>query len=256
MSSISGISGASSYLYGQIASGNRLTSASRGAAELAISEKQKAQATGYDVGTNNLKSGQNVLNVTDGALSSITDNLQRIRELAIQAKNTTMSGSDRQSIQEEIDQMKQGIQDIATQTQFNTMNLLDGSRGSGIQIAAGSGTDTLTINNSVNTTLDALGIKDFDVTKSFDLTKIDDALKKVSDSRSQAGAQFNRLDNAINYNSYASYNTVAARSRIADTDYSQASSELKKQQTLQTYAIMMQKKQMEMKARSVQNFWL
>lgn len=258
MSSISGISSVSSYsIYGQIASGNKLPSAANGAAELTIAEKQDTQVRGYDAGTNNMQSGKDVLNITDAALGGVTDYLQRMRELALQASNTaTMTDSDRQNIQAEVDQLKQGIQDIASQTQYNTLNLLDGSLGKGLQIATDSNGNSVTINNSVNSTLDALGIADFDVTKDFDLGKIDDALSLVNSQRSQSGAQSNRLDHGINYNSYASYNTLAARSRLTDTDYPKAITELKKQQTLQTYAFMMQKKKMEAEARKMQNFWI
>lgn len=73
--------------------------------------------------------------------------------------------------------------------------------------------------------------------------------------RSLGGAQSNRLDHAINFNSYAAYNTAAARSRLADTDYGKAITEMKKQQTLQTYSIMMQKRKMQDEARRMQNFW-
>ncbi len=258
MSSISGIGSISSYNpYSQIASGNKLPSAANGAAELTIAEKQDAQVRGYNAGTNNLQSGKDVLNITDAALGGVTDYLQRIRELALQASNTaTVTDSDRRNIQKEVDQLKQGIQDIASQTQYNTLNLLDGSIGKGMQLASDSNGNSVTINNSVNSTLDALGIADFDVTKNFDLSKIDDALEKVNDQRSQAGAQTNRLDHAISYNSYASLNTLAARSRLTDTDYPKAISDLKKQQTLQTYAFMMQKKKMEAEARKMQNFWI
>lgn len=258
MSGISGISGVSSYsLYGQIASGNKLPSAANGAAELTISEKENAQIRGYNAGTNNLQSGKNVLNITDSALSGVSDYLQRMRELALQAANTaTVTDSDRNNIQKEVDQLKQGIQDIAKQTQYNTLNLLDGSLGKGLQLATDSNGNSVTINNSVNSTLDALGIADFDVTKDFNLNDIDNALNMVNSQRSQSGAQSNRLDHAISYNAYASLNTTAARSRLADTDYPQAISELKKQQTLQTYALMMQKKKIEDEERKMQNFWI
>lgn len=262
MSSISGISGASSYasynsLYGQIASGNKLPSAANGASELAIAEKQDTQIRGYNAGSNNLESGKDLLNISDAALGGISDYLQRIRELGVQAANTAIvSDSDRANMQKEVDQLKKGIQDIATQTTYNTLNLLDGSRENGFQIAADGNGNSISINNSSNSTLEALGIADFDLTKNFDLRKIDDALNKVNSNRSQGGAQSNRLDYALRYNSYASYNTTSAKSRLTDTDYPQAISELKKQQTLQTYAFMMQKKKMEDEARKTQNFWL
>ncbi len=257
MSGISGISSASSYsLYGQIASGNRLTSASIGAAELAISEKQNTQITGYNTATNNLKSGKDLLNISDAALSGVTDYLQRIRELSLQASNSALlSDDDLQGIQNEIDQMKQGIADIASQTQYNRINLLDGSHSNGFQIASDGNGHSISIHNDSDSTLKALGIADFDVTKDFDLETIDNALNKVSSIRSQGGAQSNRLDFAINFNSYASYNTAAAQSRLADTDFGKAAIELKKQQTLQTYSLMMQKRKMQDEARKMQNFW-
>ena len=258
MSGISGINSAYSYnsVYGQIASGNKLTSAAKGPAEMAIVQEHESQIRGTNAATNNLKSGKDVLNISDAALGGITDYLQRIRELAVQAGNTaTVSDSDRRNIQKEIDQMKQGIQDIASQTQYNTKNLLDGSFQNGFKITSDANGSSVTIQNSANSTLDALGIADFDVTKKFDLRTIDNALNKVNSNRSQGGAQSNRLDYAIHFNAYASYNTTAAKSRLADTDYPQAISEMKKQQTLQTYSFMMQKRKMQDQARMMQNFW-
>ncbi len=151
--------------------------------------------------------------------------------------------------------MKQGIADIASQTQYNRMNLLDGSRSGGFQIASDGSGNSISIQNDSNSTLRALGIADFDVTGNFDISTIDNALNKVSSIRSQGGAQSNRLDYAINFNSYAAYNTTAARSRISDTDYGTSATELKKQQTLQTYSLMMQKRKMQDEARRMQNFW-
>ena len=257
MGGISGINSASSYsLYGQLASGKRLTSASKDAAQLAISEKQNAQIRGYNTATNNLKSGKDLLNISDAALSGVTDYLQRIRDLSLQASNSALlSDDDLQGIQDEINQMKQGIADIASQTQYNRMNLLDGSRRGGFQIASDGSGNSISIQNDSNSTLRALGIADFDVTGNFDISTIDNALNKVSSIRSQGGAQSNRLDYAINFNSYAAYNTTAARSRISDTDYGTSATELKKQQTLQTYSLMMQKRKMQDEARRMQNFW-
>ena len=96
-----------------------------------------------------------------------------------------------------------------------------------------------------NATLDALGIADFDVTGDFDLSAIDDALNMVSSARGDMGATYNRLDYTMNFNSYASLNTTAARSRIEDLDFPQAISDMKKNSLLEEYRIMMQKKQEE-----------
>lgn len=258
MNSISRIGQTSTYsAYRNIASGKKLNSAADGAAALSIVKKQEAQVRGYNAGTNNLKAGQNLLNISDSALGGISDYLSRIRELAVQASNTAVvTDSDRANIQKEVDQLKQGISDIASQTQYNTKNLLDGSFSGGINIGANSEGSSVKINQSVNATLDALGIADFDVTKDFDLNTIDNALYKVNSQRSTGGAQSNRLGYAINFNSYASYNTTAARSRLEDTDYAQAATDLKKKQALSTYSLMMQKRKMQDMTRNAQNFWL
>ena len=245
MSRISAISSTTPYLYGHIASANRLPSAADGAAELAITEKQQAQITGYNTGTKNLSDGISLLNTSDSALGSVTGYLQRIRELALQASNTaTMSHSNRTEIQKEINQLKQGIEKVATQTNFNGMKLLDGSQSNGIQLVANADNDSISVNSSVNSTLKALGIEDFDVTKNFDLQSIDDALSMVASSRSSLGAQSNGLDHSINYNDYASVNLTASKSRMGDTDIAKALTELKHQQTLQSISMMLQKQKM------------
>ena len=258
MSNVSAIHGASnaSSLYGQIASGNRLNRAANGASELAITQKQSAQITGYDVGTRNMKTGQAMLNISDAALDGITDYLQRMRELAIGASNTALlTDSDRQSIQTEVDQLKKGIEGIATQTQFNTMNLLDGSHTQGFEIASDGDGSSVTVNHNVNATLRALGIDNFDVTGNFDIKTIDDALEKVTKSRVELGAQTNRLDHSIRNNGIASYNTMNAMSQMGDTDYPKAISQLKQQQTLETFSIMLQRNAMQNEERRMQNFF-
>ena len=244
MSRISAISSTTPYLYGHIASANKLMSAADGAAELAITEKEKAQITGYNTGTKNLSDGVSLLNTSDSALGSVTGYLQRMRELALQASNTaTMNSTNRANIQKEIDQLKQGIEKVATQTNFNGMNLLDGSMSNGVQLVANAD-NTMTVNNASSSTLQALGIADFDVTKNFDLQSIDNALDKVTSNRSTLGAQSNLLDHAIDYNEYASVNLTASMSRMADTDVSKTLMELKHQQTLQSITMMLQKQKM------------
>lgn len=251
-SSISGVNQAN--LYGQLASGVKLRTAADGAAELGIAEKENIQTRGYEVGSNNAQSGKEVANISDGALSSITDNLQRIRELALSSMNTaTTTDSDRAAYQQEIEQLKQGIADTAEQTTYNTKRLLDGSNTE-FQLAtdANGGSASVT---TVNATLEALGIADFDVTGDFSLDTIDNALKIVSDARGTLGAETNGLDYLQNYNSTASYQHTASASRLEDLDYPQAVEEKKKQETLQQYALLMQKKKQEDEARKSSMFF-
>jgi len=181
--------------------------------------------------TRNAGTASDMLKVSDGALSSITDSLQRIHELGLQASNTAVYGDDElSSIQQEIDQLKDQISSVASNTQFNGKNLLDGSAG-GLHVASGPDVSGSTL-NMPNSALEALGIADFDVTKNFDLSVIEDAINKVSDSRSSLGAQSNALDHVMNFNQYASQQAAASNSRIEDLDYGSAVSDLKKQQIL------------------------
>lgn len=247
MSSISGINSASYADYGKFASGKKVQSATDGAAELSIIEKEDTQVRGYNAGNKNVGAAQDMLKVSDGAMEGITDNLQRIRELAVQASNTALlTDGDRANIQKEIDQLKQGISDIASNTTFNTINVLDGSK-TDFQIATDANGSNKTV-TTANATLDALGIADFDVTGDFDLSAIDKALETVNSSRSSMGAQSNALDYTYSYNSNAALNTTAAKSRLEDLDFPEAISEQKKQETLQEYALFMQKKKQEEEA--------
>ncbi|MCR5055124.1 MAG: flagellin FliC5 [Lachnospiraceae bacterium] len=243
--SISGVgSGYTDYSsYGKLASGKALQTAADGAAELAIAEKEESQARGLDKGTQNAETAKDMLRVTDGAQASITDYLQRIRELAIDASSGLKTDSDKEKIQVEVDQLKQGIADVAKQTQFNTKNILDGTE-TGFNIATDANGNGKTVTTG-DATLEALGIKDFDVTKDYDLNVIDSALEKITTDRAAGGAQYNTLESTINYNNYASQNTTASQSRLEDLDMPKAISEQKKNQLLDTYQTMMQKKQME-----------
>lgn len=248
MSAISGISSTSPYLYGHIASSNRLMSAADGAAELAITEKEQAQITGINTGTKNLGDGVSLLKTSDGAMGSITNSLQRMRELALRATSSILNDSNRASIQKEINQIKDEIDHVASQTNFNGISLLNGSQTNGIGLAADAGGGYINVNNSINSTVDALGLRDFDVTKNFNIDDIDKALDQVSGDRSTLGAQYNKLEYAIDYNGYASENLTAAKSRMGDTDIAKTLMQLQHQQTLQSISMMLQKKNMAQKS--------
>lgn len=245
MSSISGAAG-NSYqnTVSHIASGIKLQHAADGASELAIAEKENAQINGLGMGQRNAEDGKSLLNVADAAMGGIADNLVRMRELAVQASNTAiLSNEDRSMIQDEINQLKQGISDIANNTEFNKKKLLDGSYSDGYIMSGPNGSGlTLDIGDS---TLKALGIEDFDVTGNFSIQTIDKALGMVSSNRSTVGAQSNSLDYTISYNSQAIINLNSAASRLQDTDIAEAASEMDKQNLLQTYQLIMQKKQEE-----------
>ena len=248
MSEISSVSGGAGYYTAAIASGTRLLSAADGAAESAIVEKENAQVNGLNQGKRNAEDVKSLLNVADGATDKIADQLSRMRTLAVQAQNTAvLTDDDRQKIQDEVDQLKQSISDIANNTEFNKKKLLDGSYDGYAQTGANEGQgEQVDIGTA---TLDALGIRDFDVTSN-DPAKnsvniIDNALEQVSNTRGQIGAQYNAMDFTSQYNAIGAENLSSAASRMEDADIAEMASKLSKENLLQTYQLMMQKKQEE-----------
>lgn len=241
--------------YANLSSGYKINSAADDAAGLAISEKLQSQVTTYDTATENAKMGQDMLNVADGALGSLYDSLSRIRELGVKASSSATYSKDELSMMQiEINELKKGIADVAKNTQFNGLKLLDGSMAD-INLATnptGKGQEI----KMVNASLEALGIADFDVTKDFNLKDIDKALKKVSQARSEVGAKSNRLSYTIMSNQNASYNLTSALSGIRDADMAEEISELQKKSLLEQININMQKKRMEQEERKRNNFYV
>lgn len=240
--SISGI-GRTSMDYGQIASGNRINSTADDAAGLAIANNMQKDVNGYDVGANNIKDGIGVANIKDGALSTMQDSLQRIKELSLQASNGLMGAAEKGMIQGEIDQLLQDIERTAVGTRYNEMQLMDGSMAD-MHIAANPDGTGMKIQME-NVTLNALGIDGYDVTGSFDMGKIDAAMERISEVRSNNGAVTNAMEYAYNNNTNMSLELTGAKSRIQDLDMPKAVSELKKEKLLEDYQMGMLKKKME-----------
>ncbi len=218
--------------YSHLSSGKRINTAADDAAGLAIGKKMEAQETGLNVGAQNAKEGMGALNVADGALGGVVDYLQRIRDLALRSMNGLASASDKKYYQNEIKELKNGIESMAKTTSLNEQKLLDGSMAD-MHIATnpdGSGM--------------RIGMANSDVTKDFDLDVIDDAINRVSSQRSSLGASTNRLEHAYNYNTGASLEQLSSRSRIEDLDMPKAISEKKKEDLLSEYRNLMLKKQM------------
>lgn len=240
-------------IYSQLSSGKRINRAADDAAGLAIAQKMKREETGLSVGAQNTKDGMGALNVADGAMDGMMDHLQRIRELGLRAMNGTYSASDREYFQSEIDQLKDGIQQIAKNTTFNEQKLLDGSMAD-MHLATNPNGGGIEIGME-NSTLEALGIADFDVTSgNFDLSAIDSAMEKLSSQRSSVGAYTNRLEHTYNYNTNAHEQQLSARSRIEDLDMPQAISEKKKQDLLDEYKNLMLKSHLNQRSNVLRLF--
>ena len=142
----------------RLSSGLRINSAADDAAGLAISDRMTAQINGLNQAAQNANDGISLAQIADGALSSVSNDLQRMRELAVQSANATNSSSDRAALQQEVAQLETEIDRVATQTQFNGINLLDGSfTAQQFQVGANSG-QTIAISSIASARASALGV--------------------------------------------------------------------------------------------------
>ncbi len=205
----------------KLSSGYRINRAGDDAAGLSISEKMRSQIRGLDKASSNAQDGISAIQVAEGALNETHSILQRMNELATQAANDTNTSTDRTAIDAEMDQLVAEIDRIQSTTQFNTMNLLDGTfTGKKLQVGALQGqTIDISIGNMNATTLK---VNNLDVTTNAhagtSMKAIQDAIEEVSTQRSALGAVQNRLEHTIANLDTTSENTSAAESRIRDVD--------------------------------------
>lgn len=209
----------------KLSSGYRINRASDDAAGLSISEKMRGQIRGLKQASTNAQDGQSLIQTAEGAMNEIHSVLQRMRELTVQAKNDTYLSEDRAKIQAEMQQLESEITRIATQTQFNKMNLLNGSyKSKQIQVGAN---DNQTISISITTmTAKKLGVDKIHsaVRKAKgssigdQLAKIDAAITTVSEKRSDLGAISNRLDHTIANADNMAENLQSSESKIRDVN--------------------------------------
>lgn len=230
-------------IYGKIASGKRIQTAADDAAGLSIAAKMKRQSNGLDAAATNIMDGIGVANIKDGALNSMQDSLHRIYELSIKASNSLYGDSEKQMIQDEVDQLLQDIESTAVGTRYNEMKLMDGSMAD-MHIASNADGTGMKIQME-NVTLKSLGIDGYNVTGNFDISKLESAMDKISSARSATGARTNAMEYAYNSNTRTSLETVSSRSRIEDLDIPKAVSEQKKNKLLKDYSMMVMRRKMQ-----------
>ena len=181
----------------------------------------RSQIRGLNKASSNAQDGISLVQVAEGALNETHSILQRMNELATQAANDTNTSTDRTAIQAEIDQLTSEINRIQSTTQFNTMNLLDGTFSSkNLQVGSLSGQSIgISIKNMNASSLgvDALKVSSF-ASAGSSMDKIQSAINLVSTQRSTLGALQNRLEHTINNLNTTAENTQAAESRIRDVD--------------------------------------
>ncbi len=211
----------------KLASGKRVNSAADDAAAQQIIDRLTSQVEGTSRAMSNAYDGVSLSQVAEGGLSGITEDAQRIRELTVQAGNGIYSAADRKAIQSEISQLQGNISQTIENTEFAGKKLLTEDGSADFLVGANSG-NTL----SVNTSNIASGISDLLSIDVSDASSIDDALSAadsaidyVDSTRADLGATQNQFESAARNLSQANVNQAAARSRLQDTDYAQATSD-------------------------------
>jgi flagellin len=215
----------------RLSSGLRVNSARDDAAGLAISQRMNAQIRGINVAIRNANDGISLAQTAEGALATITDALQRMRELAIQAQNGTNSAGDRANLDTEFQQLAAEVTRIADQTKFNGTAIVGtGATTNTFQVGANNG-DTLTITTSQITTVTG-GISTA-AAASTAVAAIDTKLDAINTSRATYGAAMSRFSMAIQNLQITGENMSAARGRIVDADFAAETANLSRAQILQ-----------------------
>ena len=231
----------------RLSTGLRINSAKDDAAGLAIANRLTTQIRGSEVAARNANDGISMAQTAEGALGSLTDTMQRMRDLAVQSANATNSASDRENLQTEFKQLQDELGRIIDNTEFNEQKILAGSLTSGAKFQVGANT---TADNQISFAIQSLGAAGSGIGSvlagavnigsgaSFGdimsaISVIDSAITTVDTTRAKLGAVQNRFEVTIdNLNNFI-VNESAARSRIQDADFAKETANLSKAQILQ-----------------------
>ena len=244
----------------QLSSGLRINKAADDAAGLAVSEKLKNQVRGLNQAQRNAQDSVSLLQTAEGALNETHSILARMRELAVQSSNDTLTNADRIHIQDEVNQLLSEVDRIAAATQFNTIPLLNNTGPLSMQFHVGANNVLTNSVDELNFTIGdastagiavanlATGSAQSLTTQSGSnaaISVLDTAIEDISSRRGAIGAMQNRLTSTIASLGVAAENTGAANSRIRDADVASAVSEMVRNQILQqsTMAVLAQANQ-------------
>ena len=237
----------------QLSTGKKINSASDNAAGLAISTRMTSQIRGLDQAIRNAHDAVSMVQTAEGALDEITAMLQRMRELALQSGTGTTDASDRSYLNAEFIALRAEVDRIATNTEWNGRPILNGNAGAStagglstvsyqvgmnaaqtVAVAFGNFTDrTGSLSGLASKTLSAATIASAITVASGAIGKLDLAMTAVSTQRAKFGATQNRLIHAVDNLTNVVTNAEVTRSRIMDTDYAEATSELARTQIIQ-----------------------
>jgi len=221
----------------RLATSQQINRASDNAAGLAISEGLLTQMRGFKMAQRNTTDAISALNIADGATNESANILQRQRELAGQARNATLSDSDRQALNKEFQQLTQELTRIADSTNFNRQNVTNGeglADNGQIQVGPNQG-DSVNI-GTIDISAQTLGVEGVDISTAAGANAafgaIDNAMQVLNDQRSNIGAMTNRFESTINNLQTANINTTAAQSIIRDQDMALGIAEMLRTQAL------------------------
>ncbi|WP_338920070.1 flagellin domain-containing protein [Pseudomonas silesiensis] len=229
----------------RLSTGLKINSAKDDAAGLQIATRMTSQIRGQTMAIKNANDGISVAQTAEGAMQEQTNILQRMRELAVQSRNTSNSVDDRSALNKEFAQMSDELTRIANSTQLNGKDLLKtASNTMTFQVGSNTGTENQITITLGDLTASSLGVAsgtiaitgaDSDIQANFAtaVSAIDNALKTINTSRADLGAAQNRLTSTISNLQNINENTSAALGRIQDTDFAAETAQLTKQQTLQ-----------------------
>lgn len=223
--------------FARLASGMRINSAADDAAGLGISKSMNAQIRSYAVAERNTNDGISMLQTADGGAEQIHGLLTRMRELAVQASNGSLSANDYTNIDAEFQQNLSEIDRVAGSVQFNGINLLSGaSANKTFQVGIGTAaTDRIDVSfggaDSTELAVNGTSATSF-ANAQASITKLDDAIQKLSGVRAGFGASMNRFSSTVTSLQSMQTNTAASLSRIQDTDVASETAALSKNQVL------------------------
>jgi flagellin len=224
----------------RLSSGLRINRAADDAAGLAVSEAMRSNIRGQQVASRNAQDGVSLVQVADGALGNVGDMLQRVRDLAVQASNGTLTDSQRSNLNAEVQQILTEINAVGTNTDFNGIKILSGSVSTAasavtLQVGAAGGQTIAFTVGTVST--NQLGISQISVASAVSasaaISLIDAAINTVTTNRANLGSIQNRLEQSINRLGIMAENLQAAESRVRDADMAQEMVKFTKAQILQ-----------------------
>lgn len=225
----------------KLSSGYKINRAADDAAGLSISEKMRNQIRGLNKASDNAQDGISLVQTAEGALNEVHSMLQRMSELSVQAANGTNDTTDRSSINDEIQQLKTEIQRVGSTTQFNKMNILDGTFSTGanklLQVGANANQtikiDIDALQSVVGSSLKAELKTETATNAQSAIGVVQNSIEKLSKLRSKLGAVQNRLEHTVANLDNISENTQSSESRIRDTDMAEEMVQYSKNNILQ-----------------------